>query len=266
MAVNGGTRVMGYRWSDVPGSPRLRPGSVVVSSFPGAGLATTVAAHYLIRSLKLPRVGLVEGSETPPVAVVQGGIVHPPVRVYGRDDLALIMSEFPPTPAQASQLAAAILDGAIERRARFVLCLEGVVPHPVEDGAASADDDPDMVWIVYAQRNPTVEKMFAPARARLLEDGVIGGVTGALLVRAIPLEMPVATLLVSSRSPEGYPDHRAGAVLLETFDRLVPEASIDTAPIRAQAAQIERILRQSMKPAAKAASPEAAPMPAEMYR
>ena len=261
---------MEYTWKEEgTAEGAIRPGSVLISAFPSAGLATTVAGHYMIRALKMPRVGRFESPDIAPVAVIQAGEVHPTVRVYGRPDLALVLSEFPPTPPQANALARTILNGAESRKCRLVICLEGVVPHPTEEEEPSAEPAPDeQVWAAYSQADPTLRSSFEAAKARSLEDGVIGGVSGALLVQGIGRTIPVATLLVSARVAEGLPDHRAGAALIEILDRLLPELKIDTKPLREQAEQIERALRSVMKGRPTEAAGEARdspPGPPEMY-
>lgn len=268
---------MEYTWNDEAsaGSP-IGPNSVILSAFPSAGLATIIAGHYMVRALKLPRTGRFDSPDSAPIAVVQGGEVHPTVRVYGRPDLALVLSEFPPSASQANALARTILDNAERRGARAIVCLEGVVPHPEGDATAedepAADDAPEQVWVTFARDDPAVRGRFESAKARLLEEGVIGGVSGALLVQGIGRKVPVAALLVSSRIAEGVPDHRAGAALIETLDRLLPELKIDTEPLRAQAEQIEKALRSVMKSqAAREGAPaeeasERPPASPEMYR
>ena len=245
---DGGTDVVG----DAP---------VLISSFPSAGLATTVAGHYIIRALNLPRVGRFESPESAPIAVIQDGKVSPTVRVYGRPGLALVLSEFPPTPAQANSIARTILAGAQARKARLAICLEGVVPHPTDDdptGTPSGGKPSavEQVWSAFSRHDPDLVKSFESARVRVLEDGVIGGVSGALLVQAIGGTVPVAVLLVSANAAEGLPDHRAGAALIETLDRLLPELKIDTGPLRAQAEMIEKALRAAMRRRPEAAPPE----------
>jgi predicted ATP-grasp superfamily ATP-dependent carboligase len=268
-------RVVEYTWQEEgPPSATFGAGSVVVSAFPSAGLATTVAAHYIIRALKLPRIGRFESPDVTPIAIVQSGEVNPMVRAYGRPNFALVLSEFPPTPSQANALARTILDNAERHRARLIVCLEGVVPHPVgaeeeEEGEAITDTEdqpPEQVWVAFSHRDPGLLKAFEPAGVRLLEDGVIGGVSGALLVQGLGRNIPVAVFLVSARVAEGLPDHRAGAALIETLDRLLPEIQIDTGPLRAQAEQIEKALRAAMKsrPVTAQEAPET-PSP-EMYR
>jgi uncharacterized protein len=269
---------MEFTWhEEAPSERAFAKGSVVLSAFPSAGLATIVAAHYIVRVLQLPRIARFESPDLAPIAVVQGGVVNPTVRVYGRPDLALVLSEFPPTPSQANALAATILDTAESHQARAVICLEGVVPHPEDaeapdgDGGSEAAAPPDeQVWVAFARQDPEFARAFVAARTRVLEEGVIGGVSGAILVRGMGRKVPIAVLLVSARVAEGLPDHRAGAALIEALDRLLPELKIDTGPLRAQAEQIEKALRAVMKShAAASGSPAPAPEePAspEMYR
>jgi predicted ATP-grasp superfamily ATP-dependent carboligase len=262
-----------FTWKDDEGvGEPLKPGATLLSAFPSAGLATIIAAHYMVRALKLPRTGRFDSPDLAPVAVVQGGEVHPTIRVYGRADVGLILSEFPPTPTQATGIARAILDNAERRGARAVICLEGVVPHPEGDdegGTEASDEAAEQVWFTFSRKDPAFRKPFEAAKARLLEEGVIGGVSGAMLVQGIGRRVPVAALLVSSRIADGMPDHRAGAALIETLDRLMPELKIDTGPLRAQAEQIEKALRAVMKSqpsGGESGSPAETPPSPEMYR
>jgi len=266
---------MEFTWRDeAPPSKTFGEGSVLVSAFPSAGLATTVAGHYMIRALGLPRIGRFESPDLAPIAVVQGGEVNPTVRAYGRTDLGLVLSEFPPSASQANSIARSILDAAERHRARLIVGFEGVVPQPPgdedgseEESAVAEEQSPEQIWVAFSRKEPSVLKMFEPAKLRLLEDGVIGGVSGALLVQGIGRPVPVAVLLVSARASEGLPDHRAGAALIETLDRVLPELKIDTGPLRAQAEQIEKALRAVMKshPGAPPPDPTHAPPTPGMY-
>lgn len=268
---------MEFSWRDeVPPEANYGSGSVVLTAFPSAGLATIIAGHYMVRALKLPRIGRFDSPDLAPVAVVQAGEVNPTIRVYGHKGLALVLSEFPPSPSQANAVARTVLDNAERHQARAIICLEGVVPHPEDDeeesGGAEPESPVEQVWVTYARANTEFAKGFQAAGARQLEEGVIGGVSGALLVQGIGRSVPVAALLVSARIAEGLPDHRAGAALIETLDRLLPELKIDTGPLRAQAEQIEKALRAVMQRRPGAAGPGEAPSEPEptavpeMYR
>lgn len=250
------------QWID-EGPPVLQPGAIILASFPSAGLAATVAAHYIIRSLDLPRIGFVVPPEGASIAIIQSGRVNPPIRVYGRGNLGIVLSELPVPPELTTRLARMILDGAEHRKARLVLGLEGIVPHPATDEEVPKDET---IWAIPARPDPTIVEQLKAAKARLLEDGAIGGVSGALLVEALRRPMPVSILLVSAgMAPEGFPDHRAGAALIEALDRLLPELKIDTGPLRTQAEMIERALRAAMKGRTKEAPPPSSNVEQTIY-
>jgi predicted ATP-grasp superfamily ATP-dependent carboligase len=252
-------------WKDAPGpGPRGSEGGVVLSSFPSAGLAATVAGHYIVRTLKLPRVGVFTGDDMQPIAVVQGGQVHPPIRVYGREGLSLVLSELPVAAESSAVVARAILAGAAARRARLVIGLEGVLPHPLEEETSAEPGplppDPEQtVWFATSHDGGSEPEMFQRSNVRRLEDGVIGGVSGSLLVEGILGPLPVSVLLVSARyAPGGLADHLAAATLIETLDKMLPDLKIDTGPLRSQAAVIEKAIRLALKTRPRSAE---SPMP-----
>ena len=249
-----------FVWKDVPGNPPLAPGATILSCFPSAGLATTVAAHYMVRAMKLPRIGGFDSLDLPPVAVVQAGEVQPPIRVYGRPDFAVIVSEFPPTPTQAGPIARTIVGEAGRRRARWIIGLEGVIPHPESPDQAPSEEE-QKIWSVSSTPRASSTGALKGSGAERLEEGVLGGVSGAMLVQALGGPVPVTVLLVSARATELFPDHRAGAALIEVLDRILPELKIDTGPLRAQAEEIERALRAAMKTRAGGGHPAAGSSP-----
>ncbi|MCI4353269.1 MAG: PAC2 family protein [Thermoplasmata archaeon] len=236
------------------------PGAVLLSCFPSAGLAPTVAGHYILQTLKLPRIGSFASEEFPPLAVIQGGRVNPPVRAYGNKDLVLVLSEFPLPPDLITPVAVAILAAASALKIGRILGLEGVVPHPFEPGEGESTKPDDTVWYAGSGSSEGLPPEYKAAGVRELSDGVIGGVSGALLVESLGTKMPVGTLLVSA-SDAGYPDHRAAAKIIDVIDQLLPHVKIDTRPLRTQAEMIERALRAAVK--TRDASPEAAPKAGE---
>ncbi|MGI0052967.1 MAG: PAC2 family protein, partial [Thermoplasmata archaeon] len=155
-----------FQWVDDPAAAGLTRGGVVLSCFPSAGLAATVAAHYMVQVLELPRVGVLDSEDSLPLAIIQRNRVQPPIRVYGKGGLALVLSEFPPTTSAARPIADAILDGAQRLGARLVLAVDGVVPHPtIEAAEAVAALPEEAVWAICAQDDPEITAQFQRARA-----------------------------------------------------------------------------------------------------
>ncbi|MGC2288320.1 MAG: PAC2 family protein [Thermoplasmata archaeon] len=245
-------------WRPESGAVMPDPGAILLSCFPSAGLAPTVAGHYILQALKLPRIGTLASEDFPPLAVVQGGRVNPPVRAYANKELILVLSEFPLLPGLMNPLAAALIGMSTQLKAGRILGLEGIVPHPSDADAADTESKtPDeMVWYAGSGSSPHLPEEYKAAGVRTMGDGVIGGVSGALLVEGLTAHIPVSVLLVSA-TDAGYPDHRAAAKIIEVIDQVLPHVKIDTKPLRTQAEMIERALRAAVKsrePAPPAAS------------
>lgn len=240
------------------------PGAVMLSCFPSAGLAPTVAGHYILQTLKLPRIGTLASEDFPPLAVIQGGRVNPPVRAYAQKDLVLILSEFPLLPNLINPVSAAILSVAAQLKVSRIIGLEGVVPHPFEPDEAVTQPD-ESVWYAGSGSTDGLPPEYKAAGVRAMTDGVIGGVSGALLVQGMGSSIPVEVLLVSA-TDAGYPDHRAAAKIIEVIDQLLPHVKIDTRPLRSQAEMIERALRAATKSREAAAEAPAKPGELPIYQ
>ncbi len=251
-------------WRPDSGAALPDPGAILLSCFPSAGLAPTVAGHYMLRALNLPRIGALTSEDFPPLAVIQGGRVNPPVRAYGSKELVLVLSEFPVLPGLITPVATAILSMARQLKTGRVLGLEGVVPQPTEadEGEAEVTPSDEKVWYAGSGNPAQLPAEYRAAGVRTMDSGVIGGVSGALLVEGITASIPVGSLLVSA-TDVGYPDHRAAAKLIEVIDQVMPHIKIDTKPLRTQAEMIERALRaavQSREKAPPGPQPEGLPI------
>lgn len=237
---------MSVTWKSENAAVLPSPGALVITCFPSAGLAPTVAGHYMLQVLKLPRIGLLVSEDLPPLAVIQGGRVNPPVRAYGNKDLVLVLSEFPLPAALINPLASTVLQSAAQMKAGGVLGIEGVVPHPVDSDETNDAPPEEMVWYAGSGTSESLPATYKGAGVRAMGDGVIGGVSGALLVQGIGASFPVGALLVSA-TDAGYPDHRAAAKVIEVLDQVLPHVQIDTKPLRTQAEIIEKALRAAVK-------------------
>jgi len=210
---------------------------VAIVGFPSVGLASSIAANFIARTLELDLIGGMISPEFPPYAVIQNGIPMPPVRVYGgiRKDadsgldcggLMVITSEFLPKIEQHHFLAVSLMDWFKENGVKVVICLEGI---PFFD----ANDS-----IVGVGSTPSVNEIMKKYSIDGLEDSLVRGTSGVMLCEGARRNMDVLTILAPARTD--MPDPRGAAKLMEPLARMLPELKIDPEPLYKEAEEIEK--------------------------
>src|SRR5579871_3276856 len=112
-------------------------GAIVIDGFPSVGLVSSIVANYLIDTLEMEQIGIVESPAFPTVSLVRGGNPQHPVRIYagspqaGRtarvaDKIVAFVSEFHPAPAIIHPLAHTIMDRAPDQRCSLLVSPEGL--------------------------------------------------------------------------------------------------------------------------------------------
>ncbi len=223
----------------VSGGPK--PGTPLVVCFPSAGLASTIVGHYLIQKLNLPRIATVRSPLMLSVSVILDGKPNPPIRIYGNEQLAVAVSEFPPSPVLMTYLARVLLDWCSKRGLSPIYAVEGILQKE-EDGEAP---EPEGV-VVGVPATEGCVKALEQAEVPRLDQGVVAGLSGDLLNEASYDGAPLSVLFTRIGVAE-LPDHRAAAHLLQVLDRLIPGLAVDPAPLVKQAEVLEKALKASMK-------------------
>lgn len=235
--------------------------ALVVSCFPSVGMVSSIVAHFLIEKLDLKFVGGVRDARLPALCLVQDGAPMPPIRIYAGDPkcsvvgecdkLILLMSELQVPERLTFELVEAMFEWSknakisagvlIDAFARKGLSggpnsdLENVVEY--EDTA-----DIDVLGIGATQHmREVLEKMEIP----LLEQGVMRGMTGALLGEGRRRGLDLLSILVEA-DPR-FPDARAAAKLIEHLNVLLPSIELDNEPLLEEAERLENQLKSMME-------------------
>ena len=216
------------------GLPEKLPGGVVIESFPESGLAGTIASSCLVSSLKLSPAGEVASDYFPPLATVLDGRLQAPARVYAdpKQNIAIFMGDFSPSPRASNALAKTIIEFARQRECAFVLTSFST---PMEEGA----DEHVVSAVVNSQKG---EEIVSGASIPLAKLAAVGGVAGRLLLEGRDAGIPVVALLIKIH--KGIEDFESGLKLAEAIMRLVPNARCDLDAIRGEAERAEGNLRR----------------------
>jgi len=226
-------------------------GALVIDRFPSVGLVSSIVANYLIDTLEMEQIGIVESPAFPTVSLVRDGIPQHPVRIYagkpptdragrGADKLVAFVSEFHPAPAIIHPLANTIMDWVQEQRCSLLVSPEGLVVEadPARGQGHAARLNDVKVYGVASTRK--ARELYIEPNAIPFAEGVITGIAGVLLNEGRRRGFDVLTFLAEAQ-PD-YPDARAAAKVLETINRILLHTPLDPVPLYAEAERIEQQL------------------------
>ncbi len=219
----------------------LRDG-IIIDGFPSVGLVSSIVANYIIESLDLEQIAIVDSPYFPSVALVRNGVPLSPVRIYGgkvNDNMkiAVFVSEFQIPTSLLKSMGNLMLDWADEQRISTVITPEGIIQEEREDVN------------VYAVTSTDYAKKKIPKGVLEFGEGVITGVTGVLLTEGRKRDTDVIALLAEAHP--NYPDARAAAKIVEVLNEIMQGVKIDPKPLYEEAEKIEKNLAQIREQAAK---------------
>ncbi len=240
-------------------------GATVIDGFPSVGLVSSITANYLINTLKLDQIGIMDSMYFPTVSLIRDGLPQNPVRIYAsqkvgdaddsRDQIVVFISEFQPPPNLVKPIASTLLDWAEDQKCKMVVSPEGLVIDRESEGEPAENEDVPVYGVASTAK---ATKILKDSGVTEFTEGVITGVAGVLLNEGKRRDFSVATILAEAH-PD-YPDARAAAQIIETIDKVLLHISLDAQPLYDEAERIESQLKLIHKqakeqPAAKITRP-----------
>ena len=206
---------------------------IIIEGFPGFGLVGTIASEFLIEHLKTEQIGKILFDDMPAmVAIHENKVVEPLGIFYNAEHNVVILHAISAATHYEWGMASAVGKLASDLQAREVISLEGV----------GSGEDSDGSRVFYYSNNEKNAKAFEKAGISALKEGIIIGVTGAILLRVEKL--PLSCLFAETHS--NLPDSKAAAKVIEALDKYLG-MDIDYKPLLEQAAKFEEKLKTIMQ-------------------
>lgn len=235
-----------YRESDI------RDGMVIVG-FPSVGLVSSIAASFIVRSMKLERSAAIISKDFPPFTIIHDGVPSPPMRIYSgsRDcedkgeqceKLTVITCEFMPQPDIIKELSDAILGWCKKKGVGTILTLEGM--------NRTDEEGPKVLGVGTTE---STRKTLERYNVKELKEGMVTGISGLLLSEGERYQMDVICLLGAARAE--VPDARGAANLLDIVGDMLPEIKLDPEPLVKEAEIIETELQKALESMQQAKKP-----------
>ncbi|MGA9840517.1 MAG: PAC2 family protein [Thermoplasmata archaeon] len=237
-------------------------GAIVIDGFPSVGLVSSIVANYLIDTLEMEQIGIVESPAFPTVSLIRNGDPQHPVRIYagrppadragrGADKIVAFVSEFHPAPTVIHPLATAIIDWVQEQRCSLLVSPEGLVVEaaPPHGGKGARGPRLNDVKVYGVASTRKARELYIEPNMTPFAEGVITGIAGVLLNEGRRRGFDVLTFLAEAQSD--YPDARAAAKVIETINRILLRTPLDPVPLYAEAERIEQQLLSIQRHAAE---------------
>jgi uncharacterized protein len=212
-------------------------GVTIVEGFPGFGLIGTIATEFLMEHLETEKIGIVEMDEVPAmIAIHQNKIIEPLSLHYNKKHNVVLVHAINIGKDMGWKLAEMINELAQTLQAKEIISLEGVGSPNAESGRV----------FFYSTTNGVTSKKLQ-GMANPLKEGIIVGVTGALLAKHV--KTPLTALFAEARM--GMPDSKAAAHIVEALDSYIG-LGVDVKPLLQQAVLFEKKLKGIIQKGQKA--------------
>lgn len=208
----------------------------IVEGFPGFGLIGTIAIEFLMEHLETEKIGSIEMDEIPAMIAIHNNKVIEPVSLHYNKKYNLVLIHAINIGKNTGwKLSEVIGDLAEQLSAKEIISLEGV-----------GSPNPGSRVFFYSTKDGAVAKKLSSV-ANPLSEGIIVGVTGALLAKS--LKTPLIALFAEAKS--GLPDSRAAAEIIKALDAYTG-MQVDPKPLLAQAKVFEEKLKGIVQKSRKA--------------
>lgn len=202
---------------------------IIIQGFPGFGFVGSIATQFLIEHLNAEKIGSIESTEMVPIVAIHKGKVLDPLSVYyDKKHNIVILQALTNIGGFEWKVSEIVSQMYKTLNAKELICIEGV----------SADEDPK-IDTYYQASNIKIKNKFDKLGLKPLNEGIVLGVTGALLLKNIPC----SCIFVEANM--NLPDSGAAAKIIEILDSYLG-LKVDYKPLVKKAEAFEAKLKDLM--------------------
>ncbi|HJO01615.1 MAG TPA: PAC2 family protein, partial [Candidatus Woesearchaeota archaeon] len=202
---------------------------ILIEGFPGFGLVGTIASEFLLEHLKFEQIGKIIFDEMPAtIAIHDCKVVEPLGIFYNKKYNLILLHAITASSGMEWKLSEMVVDLAKQLNAKEIVSLEGV----------GSSEETTTSRVFFYSNNEKNKNKFKKIKVEPLKEGIIIGVTGAVLLRAE--KIPVSCIFAETHT--NLPDSKAAAKVIEVLDKYLG-LRVDYKPLIAQAEKFENKLR-----------------------
>ncbi len=218
---------------------------IIIEGFPGLGLIGTIVTEYLIKHLGAKPIGYISSTNIPPmVAIHESRVVQPLEIFYAKNKNLIILHALTDVRGMEWEISEALSQLCKTLKVKEVVSIEGILGQSQE------------INLFYYTGNAKAQSKFNKFKATELKEGIVTGVTAAMLLKT--KELNFTGIFAETHSK--MPDSKASAKIIEMLDNYL-SLGVDYKPLEQAAADFEKQLQgyvDKMKDASKKTEDKAA--------
>ena len=222
-------------------------GGIILDCIPTVSIVSGIVGTHIVSQLDLDQAFALESDKFPPVSMVFSKKPKFPARGYVSEKLklAVVLTEFQPTPALSRPLAYKLLACHDEYKCSKIVSFEGL---PVQNKGTTtiangsdiqqpepSDDEPKVFGL---GSNDHARDLIDAAGINQMETGMIVGVTAVLMNEGRWRNRDVISLIGEVK--DNISNIRVAARLVEAFNKIFPKFDIDVKPLLKEAQKMEK--------------------------
>lgn len=202
------------------------------------GLIGTITTEFLTDHLKTEKIGSIIADDVPAMVAVHGSKVVEPISIhYNKKYNIAIVHAISIGKGTGWDMADVLQDLAKQLNAKEIISIEGV---------GSMQPTPETRVFYYTSKEKN-EKALGQI-ASPLKEGIVVGVTGALMARRENSSVPFTAIFAETST--NLPDSKSSAAVIRALDKYL-DLNVDPRPLLKQAQQFEGKLKELLSHAKK---------------
>jgi uncharacterized protein len=201
-------------------SKKISPENILLVGFPSNGLVGTFTISYLINNLEMKQIGEIDHPDLPPTLFIEDGEILPPIRIYKKNNIFVIMSDLPFDPYLAYDFAESILQYCKKNNIQKIIIVSGM---------ETINGDPKAPKIYGLVTHQSLEEILYTNQISKFLTGSIFGADAAIITVFRKSKIP--TLVLYAECHPFFPDPEASIIAIATLAKVL-NIKVDTIDIQ----------------------------------
>ena len=194
--------------------------NILLVGFPSNGLVGTFTISYLIHNLDMKQIGEIDHPDLPPTLFIEDGEILPPIRIYKKNNIFVVISDLPFDPYLAYDFAESILQYCKKNDIQKIVIVSGM---------ETINKDPNAPKIYGLVTHQSLEETLYTNQISKFLTGSIFGTDAAII--SVFRKSKIPALILYAECHPFFPDPESSVIAIATLAKVL-NIEVDTSDIQ----------------------------------